>query len=59
MLKVAVIRNKVAVIWNKVEIKIQNYEKYEFMKIGRIMRFKVAIFDVAIMTFCEIVNYEK
>ncbi len=59
MLKVAVIRNKVAVIWNKVEIKIQNYEKYRFTKIGRIMRFKVAIFDVAIMTFYEIVNYEK
>ncbi len=50
---------KVAVIRNKVEIKIQNYEKYGFMKIGRIMRFKVAIFDVAIMTFYEIVNYEK
>ncbi len=59
MLKIAVIRNKVAVIWNKVEIKIQNYEKYGFMKIGRIMRFKVEIFDVAIMTFYEIVNYEK
>ncbi len=36
-----------------------NYEKYGFMKISHIMRYKVPIFDVAIMTFCEIVNYEK
>lgn len=39
---------------NKVEIKSQNYEKCGFMKISHIVRYKVPIFDVAIMKFYEI-----